>query len=205
MAKNPYTKIGFNKGVYNKLDAADKSAYKKSVYSKFLKARKASYEGMRPLPVRGERPKPTPRPLPVKGDLPESRMKPLPHYPGGNKKGLPEGAKEKYIDALNRAKGHISNNSSAVGQGYSGLGVVEMNKRKAQHTAMADIAKAKHQEASNRLTSMTGLIDAHGFDPAFMMQHGQSVLDSAKDAQKKMTSAARDYSLWFNRSKKFTK
>ena len=204
MAKNPYTKIGFNKGVYNKLDAADKSAYKKSVYSKLLKARKASHEGMRPLPVRGERPKPTPRPLPVKGDLPESRMKPLPHYPGGNKKGLPEGFKERYSEAFASARSRISN-TSAVGQGYAGLGAVEMNKRKAQHTAMADIAKAKHQEASSRLTSMTGLIGAHGSDPAFMMQHGQSVLDSAKDAQKKMTSAARDYSLWYNRGKKFRK
>jgi len=204
MASNPYTKIGFNKGVYNKLDAADKSAYKKSVYSKFLKARKASEKGMRPLPVRGERPKPTPRPLPVKGERPESRMKPLPHYPRGNKKGLPEGFKERYSEAFAKARSRISN-TSAVGQGYSGLGAVEMNKRKAQHTAMADIAKAKHQEASNRLTSMTGLIGAHGSDPAFMMQHGQSVLDSAKDAQKKMTSAGRDYSLWYNRNKKFTK
>ena len=204
MAKNPYTKLGIHKGVYDKLDAADKSAYKKSVYSKLLKARKASHEGMRPLPVRGERPKPTPRPLPVKGDLPESRMKPLPHYPGGNKKGLPEGFKERYSEAFASARSRISN-TSAVGQGYAGLGAVEMNKRKAQHTAMADIAKAKHQEASSRLTSMTGLIGAHGSDPAFMMQHGQSVLDSAKDAQKKMTSAARDYSLWYNRGKKFRK
>jgi len=210
MAKNPYTKIGFNKGVYNKLDAADKSAYKKSVYSKLLKAKKEAQQGMRPLPVKGERPKPTPRPLPVKGERPESRMKPLPHYPGEYKKGLPEGFKGKPIDkaryskAFAKARSRISN-TSAVGQGYSGLGAVEMNKRKAQHTAMADIAKAKHQEASSRLTSMTGLIGAHGSDPAFMMQHGQSVLDSAKDAQKKMTSAARDYSLWYNRGKKFRK
>ena len=204
MASNPYTKIGFNKGVYNKLDAADKSAYKKSVYSKFLKAKKASQKDMRPLPVRGERPKPTPRPLPVKGDLPESKMKPLPHYPGGNKKGLPEGFKERYSKALASAKSRISN-TSAVGQGYAGLGAVEMNKRKAQHTAMANIAKAKHQEASGRLSNMTGLIGAHGSDPTFMMQHGQSVLDSAKHARKKMESAARDYSLWYNRGKKFDK
>ena len=40
MAKNPYTKLGIHKGVYDKLDAADKSAYKKSVFSKYLTMRK---------------------------------------------------------------------------------------------------------------------------------------------------------------------
>ncbi len=40
MGKNPYTKLGIHKGVYDKLDAADKSAYKKSVFAKYLTMRK---------------------------------------------------------------------------------------------------------------------------------------------------------------------
>ena len=93
----------------------------------------------------------------------------------------------------------------AVGQGYAGLGAVEMNKRKAQHTAMANIAKAKHQEASSRLSDMTNLIGAHGSDPAFLIKHGQSVSDSYIDAQKKIESAARDYSKWTKNKAKFDK
>ena len=64
MAKNPYTKLGIHKGVYDKLDAADKSAYKKSVFAKYLTMRKnlqkeypITREYQRPKKPANQRPK----------------------------------------------------------------------------------------------------------------------------------------------------
>ena len=178
---------------------------KRQLFKEQLKERPKRPSPKFPPIWKGNRPIKPPRPLPhYPGGEGGSRTRPLPHYPGGNPRGnLPEGFKERYSEAMANVRKRTANRKFDVGQGYAGLGAVEMNMRKAQHTAMANIAKAKHQEASGRLSDMTNLIGAHGSDPAFMMQHGQSVLDSAKDAWKKMESAARDYSLWYNRGKKF--
>ena len=174
MASNPYTKLGINKGVYSKLDAADKSAYKKSVYFKFLKARRdALRNAPRPLPVkpgRGERqrpiPKPSPKPTPInKGSKPQP---------------------------------------SAVGQGYAGLGAVEMNKRKAQHTALRDIALSKHTEAYKNMITMKNLIGAHGSDPTFE-KHLDSVYASADASWVKQRAQLQKAAYWNRNLRKFGK
>jgi len=93
----------------------------------------------------------------------------------------------------------------AVGQGYAGLGAVEMNKRKAQHTAMANIAKAKANEASGRLDDMMNLMKAHGGDRDFVMKHGSSVIESGIDAAGKELAGAQSYSKWTQNKLKFDK
>ena len=118
-------RLGLNMGVYNRLDAADKSAYKESVYSKYLKIRKNKQkEPERPSSIRGGRPKPPkPRPLPPKQQRPK-----------------------KYQTTE-------EDKMSMTGSGYYGLGPGELNRRIAQNEALADVAFSKVSSNQKNLTA----------------------------------------------------
>tara|TARA_R100000458_G_scaffold18826_1_gene16449 strand:+ start:2272 stop:2817 length:546 start_codon:yes stop_codon:yes gene_type:complete len=173
---------------------------------------------MKPLPVKGQIPKPKGKTKPIyrgevqkpimtkpiyRGEPARPMPRPQPYYPGGNKKGLPEGFKEKYSDALARARRHVSN-KAAVGEGYAGLGQQELAKRKQQHTALRDIALSKHTEAYKNMTTMKNLIGAHGSDPTFE-KHLDSVYASADDSWVKQRAQLQKAAYWNKNLKKFGK
>lgn len=91
----------------------------------------------------------------------------------------------------------------AVGQGYAGLGAVEMNKRKAQHEDMRMRAAAKTVEGYNRQKAMLNLLDSHGGDADFVMKHGQSVVESGIQAGKQAAAGYSSYSKWTKNKAKF--
>ena len=91
----------------------------------------------------------------------------------------------------------------AVGQGYAGLGAVEMNKRKAQHEDMRMRAAAKTVEGYNRQKAMLNLLDSHGGDADFVMKHGQSVVESGIQAGNQADAGYSSYSKWTKNKAKF--